>query len=235
MLIDAHAHLPLNPEISFCFLNGTKPEDWQKISETVSQNKKTALPFFGLHPWFIEETYGLVPRWLSLLESYLRAHPHAGVGEIGLDGVKALKNPDLNLKIQTEVFKVQLELARSLNRPVSLHCVKKTGLLIEILSEFKDLTLMIHGFSGSKETAEILLKQGVYFSFSPRQIENLKKLRNTIPLSQIFLESDGKKEVQENFISFYQEISQIFSVSLEEFLFRMKQNAEIFTHQKITG
>lgn len=58
-------------------------------------------------------------------------HPHAIVGEIGLD---KLKGP--SKQAQQQAFIAQLELASRYNRPVSVHCVRQYGLLLSLLSQY---------------------------------------------------------------------------------------------------
>eukprot|EP01066_Platyproteum_vivax_P016331 Platyproteum_vivax@DN7087_c0_g1_i2.p1 len=80
-------------------------------------DKQTVLPQFGLHPWWLDE---MPAEWKPQLIELLREHPQAGVGEIGLDKSKSNK---IQFSLQKEVFTEQLEIANSLQRTASIHCV----------------------------------------------------------------------------------------------------------------
>ncbi|RLN33617.1 hypothetical protein C2845_PM03G29870 [Panicum miliaceum] len=51
--------------------------------------------------------------------------------QIGLD--KGLHGRTIDFREQVKVFRRQLELAKELERPVSVHCVRAFGDLLEIL------------------------------------------------------------------------------------------------------
>ncbi|VEU34580.1 unnamed protein product [Pseudo-nitzschia multistriata] len=118
-------------------------------SNLVEENMKI-LPCFGVHPWFLHELDSdndwalvsssldgeLVPKWTAGLEELLQKHPHSPVGEIGLDGfhfrskgdAKELTTP---MDKQVEAFLLQLKIATRLQRPVSLHCVRSLGNMMD--------------------------------------------------------------------------------------------------------
>ncbi|CAM9631398.1 unnamed protein product [Ascophyllum nodosum] len=94
-------------------------------------------PFFrfgvGLHPWY---AHSKSDDWLRDLTALLRENPRAVVGEIGLD--KVSRTPEtgrVEWDHQLEVFQSQMALAAMLSRPVSVHCVKAYGKLVEFLRE----------------------------------------------------------------------------------------------------
>lgn len=94
---------------------------------------------------------------LRELEEHLQRHPLAIVGEIGLD---KLRGP--SEAAQRAAFEAQLRLAARYKRPVSLHCVRHYGLLLDVLAalsaEDTPPALIVHAFTGSLGIAQSLLR-----------------------------------------------------------------------------
>lgn len=142
-----------------CVVNGTSPSDWPKVAELAAQYPDLVIPSFGLHPWQ-KPSVG----WQEQLLTYLDTIPQACIGECGLD--RWIKNYDSDL--QREVFITQLALAAERNLPLSIHCLKAWGALLEILESqpLPKRGFLLHSYSGSYELVPRLKKLGAYFSFS---------------------------------------------------------------------
>ncbi|PIA50836.1 hypothetical protein AQUCO_01200245v1 [Aquilegia coerulea] len=71
-------------------------------------------------------------------------------------------------RLQVQVFRQQLELAKELQRPVSIHCVNAFGDLLEIMQSIGPLPggAILHSYLGSAELVTPLAKLGAYFSVS---------------------------------------------------------------------
>ncbi|CAI5758307.1 unnamed protein product [Candida verbasci] len=142
-----------------------------------------------------------------------------GFGEIGLDKLFKIPNNgylgnlnylnDLNdgsskllssskviISHQIEVMNKFLTLATEFNKPVSLHCVKAHGPLYDNVIKYKDLTVLLHSYTGSIDQAKIWIKNksNLYFSLSNwingEKEELLKQLLEIVKPSQIVTESD---------------------------------------------
>jgi len=113
-------------------------------------------PALGLHP---EDVKGDWEEQLAIVENAVRAHRDelVAIGEIGLDYYwdKTYKEE------QKEVLRRQLLMARELDLPVILHNREATEDIIRIVKEVGGRGVF-HCFSGSKETAEIILNMGFY-------------------------------------------------------------------------
>ncbi|TCS76172.1 TatD family hydrolase [Pectinatus cerevisiiphilus] len=114
------------------------------------------------------------------------------IGEIGLDYHFRTDNRDL----QKKVFIKQLDLARQLKLPVSIHDRDAHGDLMEVLrKEGRGIRGVIHCYSGSAEMAKELLKLGWYLGVDgPLTFKNAAKLPEiikTIPLERLLLETDS--------------------------------------------
>mmetsp|Transcript_39294 Transcript_39294/g.95030 ORF Transcript_39294/g.95030 Transcript_39294/m.95030 type:complete len:454 (-) Transcript_39294:373-1734(-) len=80
---------------------------------------------------------GCVPRWVSDIEQHLILHPDCPVGEIGLDGFHfdpTTKDLTTSMDEQADSFMYQLQLATVYERPVSVHCVRATGKIMDVLN-----------------------------------------------------------------------------------------------------
>jgi TatD DNase family protein len=139
---------------------GTSESDWQAVA-SLARNHPQIVPAFGLHPLFIDKRS---PDWLEKLERMLRLFPSASVGEIGLDHAVGERND----AVQTDIFLAQLKLARTLARPVSIHCRKAWGDMLRILSARCGLPHggAIHSFSGPPDLIPQLTGLKVSLSFS---------------------------------------------------------------------
>ena len=88
-------------------------------------------------------------------------HPMVlGIGEIGLDYHWDTSHKE----IQKEVFRKHLELAVERDLPVVIHERDSIADCLEIVLDY-NVKGVFHAFSGSKETAKILLDRGWYISF----------------------------------------------------------------------
>lgn len=198
-LFDAHNHLQNYPgeketaealarasdagvELMLC--NGTRPGDWAKVLGLAGRGG--IVPFFGLHPWFVEEARD---GWLGALEDLLQRAP-SGVGEIGLD-----KAVDADLGRQEEAFRAQLRLAKKLGRPVSIHCVRAWGRMLELLKEERPPVFMFHAYGGPPELMKELADLGAWFSFGPGLLdpvrEKLRKALRAAPPWRLLLETEA--------------------------------------------
>ncbi|KAJ0969960.1 hypothetical protein J5N97_022837 [Dioscorea zingiberensis] len=172
-------------------VNGVSENDWHVVKQMAEQHP-CLVPNFGLHPWYVAER---TPNWFSSLREFLAATPSAAVGEIGLD--KGSHGKKIDFGEQVEVFQQQLELAKELKRPASVHCVRAFGDLLEILKRVGPFPegLIMHSYLGSAEMVSELAKLGSYFSFSGHlssmTLEKAKKMIRSVPLDRILLESDA--------------------------------------------
>lgn len=86
--------------------------------------------------------------WYTNLKQRLEQHPHALVGEIGVDRVAKLlpggsiewqgvkpTSVTCSIEHQIKVFDIQSKLARELDRSISVHCVQGQGHLFNYLKE----------------------------------------------------------------------------------------------------
>ena len=172
-----------------CIVNATREADWTAVEMLAAAEPDFVLPAFGIHPW---QAHTVGTDWQEKLASLLEKHPRASIGECGLDSW--ISEPPL--EIQRPIFIAQLRLARALDRPLTIHCLKAWGALFDAFAEAPPSSrFLMHSFGGSIETARRLIPLGAYFSFSghflqPRKSSVLDVFRQ-LPLDRILLETDA--------------------------------------------
>ena len=203
MWIDSHNHLqsprlgdpsPIiaamrSVGIERCVVNATREDDWENVAKLAAEHPDFILPAFGIHPW---HSHTARSGWQEKLRTLLEIHPQASIGECGLD--TWVSEP--SLEIQRPVFIDQLRLARELDLPVTIHCLKAWGALFDVFSETPPPPrFLMHSFGGSIETARRLISLGAYFSFSGHFLHSRKsavlEVFRQLPADRILLETDA--------------------------------------------
>lgn len=202
-LFDAHNHLQderfdadraevarraVAAGVERCVVNATTEADWGKVVDTANR-VPGVIPSFGLHPWWIgQRSEG----WRLALDRALSAR-RAAVGEIGLD--HALE--DRNDADQEAVFLHQLDVSRRRRLPVSIHCRRAWGRLLDLLRDAgpHPVGMVLHSYSGGANLADELAALNAYFSFSgsltlPNNRRGPEALR-AVPLDRLLLETDA--------------------------------------------
>ena len=141
----------------------------------------------GIHP---HDAKSMTDNTVAELEKML-VHPKAvAVGEIGLDYHYDFSPRD----IQRKRFREQMELARRTKKPVVVHEREALTDTLTVLREFRDLVGVVHCFSGSWETAKIILDLGWYLSFTGViTYKNARKALEVVekmPSDKMMLETD---------------------------------------------
>lgn len=143
----------------------------------------------GVHP---QEALSLLDGDYDRLAQLMTLPKVKVLGEIGLD----YYYENASREKQQEIFIRQLDVARQMHMPVSIHDRDAHGDTMAILKkEGKGLTGSIHCFSGSWEMAKELLKMGWYLGVDgPLTFKNAAKLPEIIakiPLDRLLLETDS--------------------------------------------
>jgi len=141
----------------------------------------------GVHP---HDSKSMTDETVPELEKLL-SHPKAvAVGEIGLDFHHDFSPRD----IQKKRFREQMELARSVKKPVIIHERESLRDTLDTIRDYRDLTGVFHCFSGSWETAKTILDMGWYLSFTGViTFQNARKsleVLERMPADRILLETD---------------------------------------------
>ena len=173
------------------FCNAVDEADWPLIGELAAAHP-AVVPFLGIHPWRSDAvSAGWQDRLLGMAARFPR---FGGIGEIGLD-----RSCPVDFTVQAALFSAQLELAAAHGWPVTVHCVRAWGPLVETLAGFNKKQMlpktMIHAYNGSTETMKQLTGLGCYISFSEAlSIPEQARLRDTFsqtPRHLLLLETDA--------------------------------------------
>lgn len=205
-LFDSHCHLQdhrisnvvpklirtaLDNGVVYFAVNGISEKDWPVVKE-MSDSYPCILPSFGIHPLCVAER---TPNWFSTLKDFFEANPCAAVGEIGLD--KGTRGKKVDFADQIEIFQQQLQLAKELKRPASVHCVRAFGDLLPVMKSLGPFPagVILHSYLGSAEMVPEFAKLGAYFSFSGYLMSlkesKAKKMLKSVPADRILLETDA--------------------------------------------
>lgn len=152
VLLDFHSHFASEYSIFCTDSPDLIPDD---------SEKKSLMRCIGLLPekWTAERE--------QLLFDRLSSDADLHMGEVGLD--RRFQDM-LPMEQQEQILDRELSFAIENDRSVSLHCVRATGPMLDLLSKhhFRPFSIMWHGFSGSAETAASLYRLGVIISIGPR-------------------------------------------------------------------
>ena len=217
-------------------------------------------PALGLHPEDVKDDWR---EQLAAVEAAIRAHRDelVAIGEIGLDYYwdKTFKEE------QKEVLRRQLLLARELNLPIILHNREATEDILSIVNTIANdqspmtndqspitnnqLRGVFHCYSGSKETAEIILKMGFYLGIggvltfkNSKLSEMLRELnqseiknQQSEILNRLLLETDapymaptphrGERNESRFMALVAERLAQVLNVSVDEIIEATSANA----------
>ena len=166
-------------------------------------------------------------------------HPKVvAIGEIGLDYY--WEKDAAQRAVQRELFRAQLDVARAAQLPVCIHDREAHGDTLAILqAEGRDLTGVLHCYSGSLETAHELWKMGYYIGIDgPLTFKNAAKLPDIVreaPRELLLIETDspylapvpkrGKRNEPAYVVYVAAKIAELRGESLEEVAAYTTENA----------
>lgn len=177
----------------------------------------------GLQP---EEVKGDYKQVLAQMEKQLEKDIFIGVGEVGLDFYWDATFE----KEQLDAFEVQLEWAKQLNLPFSIHCRNAFSFMARLLEKHQDggLKGVMHCFTGTEEEARVYLNLGFHLGLGGvTTYKNcvVKDFLCNIPLNRIVLETDapylspvphrGKRNEPAFMVDTAKKIAEVYQIPLE--------------------
>lgn len=193
-----------------CVCSTGPKTDWNVVEKLSLGSKGSPIriiPGFGVHPWNCGEvSIDDSESWIDQLCQILSQNPTAIVGEIGLD-----KACNVDFTRQLTIFEAQLDVAAKFQRPVSVHCVRAFGPMLDCFTkrtiEQYPKKIIFHGFSGSVDFAKSLMKlskkRGDRFFFgigitTTAKLGNFETLLTQLPTNRLLWESDGMSSQESN-------------------------------------
>ena len=179
---------------------GYEPAEWERLKPLCGSDSRLMCAV-GLHPLYLHELTD-AERALALdsIEGRIRELGARAVGECGLDAPVA-KRGGRDLDAQAEVLDFHLVLARSLELPIILHCVRAHGRMLSVLERHGPLPRggVMHAYGGPVELIERYRRLNLRFSFGGIVThESARKPRSSlaaVPLELLLVETDGPSQV----------------------------------------
>ena len=179
----------------------------------------------GLQPEEVKEDYKEV---LSMMEKELERGIYIGVGEVGLDFYWDVTFE----RQQLDALEIQLDWAKQLGLPLSIHCRNAFDKMVKILEKKQDggLRGIMHCFTGTEEEAEVYLELGFHLGLggvTTYKNCGVKDYLPNLPLDRIVLETDapylapvpcrGKRNEPSFLVYTAKCIAEILQMPLEDF------------------
>lgn len=209
MLIDSHCHLTY-PELSGqidgvlqraaaagvreCITIATSPADAKRAIELAGDRRGVFIAA-GIHPH--EAARAGDEEWAALADLHMgkwnTSIAPVAVGETGLDFHYDFAPRD----VQERIFRLQLELAARVDRPVIIHARKAEERVCDILGEYPGLAgrVVFHCFSREPAIAKRILDMGLWLSFTGViTFDNAEEIRASAiyaPADRIMIETDA--------------------------------------------
>ena len=206
MIIDSHCHLNYEPMINnleqvikranlaginYMLTISTEDKSFNSILEIVAKYK-SVYGTYGIHPH--EAKLHNTIKSINIIERINKNKKIIGIGETGLDFFYNHSDE----KSQIMLFEEHIKAAQETGIPLIVHTRSAEEKTFEILKRFnneKELNILIHCFTGSRDFAFKLLDIGSYISASGIiTFKKSKELANTffdIPNNKILVETDS--------------------------------------------
>ncbi len=210
--------------------------NFSSSEEAVSLSKKfeNVWANVGFHP---ENTNEIATDSLKRLEELAKEKKVVAIGEIGLD----FHREGYDKELQKKYFVEQIELANKIKKPIVVHSREAMGETIEVLKNalpFKES--VIHCFSGSVESAKVLLDLGFSFSIGGvvtfKNAKALPEVVKFLPIEKVLLETDcpymtpvpfrGQRNEPKNVVYIADEIARLKNLPIEVVARITTQNAK---------
>tara|TARA_B100001250_G_scaffold315017_1_gene277248 strand:+ start:158 stop:934 length:777 start_codon:yes stop_codon:yes gene_type:complete len=206
MIIDSHCHLTYEPMsssldetirrankdgVKYLLTISTEDKSFKNILEIV-ENYNSVYGTYGIHPHEAKKHKTIKSSYI--VEKVKKNKKIIGIGESGLD----FYYNHSEKKDQISSFLEHIDASQKLNLPLIVHTRSAEDDTLEILkkaTQKKDLKILIHCFTGTKEFAFKLLDIGAYISASGvvtfKKSKELAETFKEIPTNRILVETDS--------------------------------------------
>ncbi|HON19182.1 MAG TPA: TatD family hydrolase [Salinivirgaceae bacterium] len=182
MILDAHSHSFSDQAV--VQIDALEPSHNRPIYCSVS-----------IHPWHAHTVNH--EKASQLLWEAIKTYKPIAIGECGFDRLKKE-----TLSAQTELWEIHLSIAKQLDLPMVIHCVKAYGDLFPYLKKNPQHHFILHGYASNLEQTKQLLRFNTWFSMGRvimRNPKRVKEIISIIPSDRILIETDDSAQSIENF------------------------------------
>lgn len=245
-LVDIHVHLTHSGNTQFpdhftYLTNSASPDEWSQVLQLSCDR---CFPFLGIHP---ECGPGPIDDigWLNALGE-LKHFARSGTIGIGECGIDKRYYQDFSKQEQLKLLVNHLRIAEETNSPLCLHQVRATGSLLSIICEHHiAVPWIMHGFTGSVQSARTILQHNGYLSLGPSLMRNqdrLKELTAFIPEDRLLIETDfpytpipqmwKQYSYAEILFAWYLQIAEQKGVDIDRLIDIVHTNGTVFTNKQ---
>lgn len=199
--------------------------DTCKLAIKIANKYDNCFAVIGYHPTEIKEYTDEHYKWL---EENAKQECVVAIGEIGYD----FHWNTTTKEEQYDAFVRQIEIAKRLNKPISIHSREAIDLTLKTLIETNAKVVggVMHSYSGSKEMAKLFIKENFYLGISgPVTFKNgrvMKEVVEETDLKYLVSETDspyltphpyrGKENGPKYIPLIVEEIANIKNISVSE-------------------
>ncbi len=249
LFVDTHTHIydrdfdadrtevvqrALDNGVGVMLLPNVDASTMEPMMETHEQFPECTRVMMGLQP---EEVKGDYKQVLAVMEKELEKDIFIGVGEVGLDFYWDTTFE----KEQIDAFETQLDWAKQLSLPLSIHCRNAFSFMARILEKHQDGGLhgVMHCFTGTEEEARVYLELGFHLGLggvTTYKNCSVRDYLHNIPLDRIVLETDapylspvphrGQRNEPAFLVDTAKKIAEIYEMSVEEIAETTTNNAK---------
>ena len=245
MLTDTHCHLyfeDLKKDLQGVFDRASKlgvsrficpatnMEDVHQCIE-IAENYDQVFCSSGIHP---HDTKDAPQNYIEKIYNLMSNVNMIAIGEIGLDYFRNISDSN----IQKKILREQLKIALAIDKPVIIHNREADEDMINILTEFPEVSGVAHCFSSNLNMANQFLELGYYISFSGNltfKNSHLPSVAKELPLDRLLVETDspflspvpfrGKPNEPARVRYVAEKLAEIHNISLEEIANITSENA----------
>jgi len=169
----------------------------------------------GLHPWYLQDSKELLK---GLKEYALNEHVLA-IGECGLDKVC-----ETAWGLQEDIFREQVALAKAVQKPLVIHCVRAFAEVMQVLDEIQPgVPVIFHGFNRNRNIADKLLQKGYCLSFGAAVLRDgaLADVVREMPGDRFFCETD---DAAIEIADIYQRVAELRETPVDDIILQVEEN-----------
>lgn len=179
---------------------GTSLESSKKAIE-LAKKYKDLYAIVGIHPHHADKVQN---NFINELEMIAKQKKVVAIGESGMDNYNYKSNGVVDLKVQEDIFRKQIELSIKLRLPLQIHNRLAGKDIVEVLRSYKNELLnppgMFHCMSGDIRLLRNVLNLGFYVGFDGNvtyegiakgETTALSELVKYAPIDKIVTETDS--------------------------------------------